>query len=324
MERRVLNNFYEIEGNTLISNNYNAFDVDILEIRIQTLYGERPLRHFTDSRLKIMAQNVVDMYSGYLSELFTFPEEYKILTPEFKEIARKMNYNLSHENTAIGVNKGNSSTTGSDSHDETRNEVLDSLTKLLHGLNIESNRHIDTQDEGNDTYKDNKSNTGTVVTDSDVTNNQTVNNSVSAYNQVTEMSPHDMSVTNGATTEDSTVTNNLTEVIDHNGSYGKHLVTGDTDSTIHSGTDNTTVNSTNDTTLKANGTNQSTSNSLIDSTEDEHGTETYNLDENIKETGRLNYEEIINTIENLFNPYDWLARKIVNTICEGYYYERIR
>lgn len=345
MLRRTLNDFFEVEGNSLISNNYQAFDTDILEIRMQTMYGNRPLRPFIDSKIKIMAQNVVDMWSGYLTELFTFPEQYNILIPELKEIARSMDYKKTNDDTRdiTGSHNGtsNTKTTGSGTDHSTTNtsgtdnRIIDGTQTTTYGKGTDTIISETYGDKGEDNATDTTTHTGTAETIASGTNGDTLTKSVSAYNQTTPTyAPTEQDVTSGDNSSTSTLTNNLEDKTIHEGTYEKnqskqgnnHVQESGTDGVKTDTTDNltsaaeTTVDSNKSDTSTTDGTTSNTSTSQDIFT----GSESYNLNENIKETGHLSYDEILHTIDNLFNPYDWLATKIVNTICEVIYAERIR
>lgn len=325
MTGRVLNDFYEIEGNTLISNNYEAFNTDILEIRIQALYGERTLRPFTDTKIKLLSQNVVDMYSGYLKELFEFAQQYNILTPEMKETIRTMSYSRTNDDTrsiktttsdvtheGIGVSTSNTTDFGG-------------INTTIYGKNVETNSNTTTGEKGEDNYTDTTTQKGTSTTDTNDTNNETLTRNVSAYNQNDPTyTPREQDVTNGTSGGTSTLTNDLTNTTTHAGTYNKDGSDINNTHTADSGQDTLKINSN----TKENGTQTTTSDGNKSGTADTddlyNGSEKYDLNENITEKGRINYEEIIDTIENLFNPYDWLATKIVNTICEVIYYEKIK
>lgn len=317
--RRTLNDFFETEGNVLITNNYNEFDNEILEIRMQSLYGERPLRCFTDSKITKMAQNVVDMYKDYLKELFTFPTEYKLLEPELKKIIRDMSYTKTNDNTNDVTNNGSSSisATGGEttSNDTTTNETV----TTDYGKTINHLDEITTHKNNSANGQNDATHTGTVVTESSNTNGNTTTKNVSAYNQLEGYTPREQDVTNGNDSGTVTQTNNLVDNTtikntgEEDGTETRDLdeTQGGKDTTTASGTQNDTgsLSTHNDTKTTSNDTSKT----------NYSGTETYDLKENTEEHGRLNYEEILNTIDNLFNPYDWLCSKIVNTICEVFY-----
>lgn len=342
---KTLNDFYSVDGNTLISNNYTYFDTDILEIRLQSLHGERTLRPFTDSKIKIMAQNVVDMYKDYLQELFTLPANYNILNPETKELVRKLSYKKLNDDTrditgnTSSNGGGTSSSAGTQKIDKTTsgtdNRTIDGTESTTYGKGIDTNSNTTTGDKGEDQYLDTTTHTGTAETISGGTTGDTLTKSVSAYNQTTPTyTPREQDVTAGENSSNSTLTNDLEDKTNHSGNYeknGSNITTQhvqedgadgkkiDTkDNLTSSGTENTDISSNNTGTESHNEDSTSHSNDIFS------GSELYDLDESVKESGHINYDEIINTIEQLFNPYDWLANKIVNTICTGVYHERIQ
>lgn len=321
---RTLNDFYEVEGNSLISNNFNAFDTDILEIRIQTLYGNRPLRPFTDSRIKLISQNVVNMWSGYLSELFTLPEEYNILIPELKEFTRKMSYTKTNDDvrditgSENGTSHGTSTSSGSD------NRVVDNKSSTIYGKKTDTTANSTTSDNGTDSYVDTTTKGGTAETVTSGDTNGTLNKNVSAYNQSEGFTPREQEISSGNNAGTSTLTNDLEDKTNHNGQYSKDGTSNDTSNTSESGTDEI-IGNTKDNLTKSDRTESDGNTSKTSSSNDKFtGAENYQLDEQTKETGRLSYEEIMQTIEKLFNPYDWLAEKIVASICEQFYAGRIR
>lgn len=348
LNKRTLNDFFNTENNVLISNNYSAFDTNILEIRLMTLYGERPLRPFSDSHIKAIAQNVVDMYSGYLNEIFNFPKEYSILTPELKEIIRQMNYSKTNDdkttNTATESGENHGTTNGTGSHNDTitstgtdshtlKNDTITNYGKMIDGTNSSTGT-----ESGWDVSNDTATHTGTANTVASGDNGDTLTKSVSATNEPNQTdptySPREQDATVGNTSSDSTLTNDLKDVADHDGSYKKNLTNSGENKTAESGSDTTNFNGTDNLTKDSKTTNIGSSNdsSTTSGTQSRDssangtfvGNESYDMSETVTEKGRLSYEEILQTFENLFNPYDWLATKITNSICEVMYNERIK
>lgn len=342
---KTLNEFYDVEGNTLISNNYTFFDTDILEIRIQTLYGERTLRPFTDAKLKVMAQNVVDMYKPYLQELFTLPENYSILSPETKEMIRELSYKKLNDDTrdvtgnTSNTSRTESSSAGTEKIDETTagtdNRTIDSTETMTYGKGTETDSNITTGEKGEDSTLDTTTHTGTAETASAGTTGDTLTKSISAYNQTDPTyTPREQDVTSGENSGTSTLTNDLEDKTNHSGNYEKngsnigntHVQESGTDGKKIDTTDNLASSGSKNTDVTSNNSGSTDSNESGTSTNKDvfSGSELYDLNEKVTENGHLSYDEIINTIEKLFNPYDWLGGKIVNTICTGVYHERIK
>ena len=241
-----------------------------------------------------------------------------------KQIIREMSYNKINDDTrnikrtdsnithtGIGVNSTNDSTIGA-------------VHKTIYGKDVDNNITRDNTENGKDDYTDTTTHTGTAETVGSGTNGDTQTKSVSAYDQTATYTPREQDVTNGTNSNTSTLTNNLEDKTVHSGTYQKTNGGTETAHETQSGQDILEINSNQKDTGTQTTTSDSNKNSTADTDDKFSGNENYNLNENITEKGRLSYEELLNTIENLFNPYDWLATKIVNTICEVFYYERYR
>lgn len=315
-------------GKPLITNSYNAFDIPTLTTRIKTKYGRRLIRWDIEiDEISEIAQNAVDMYKDYLQEIFQLPQEYNIINPLHEETSRTLEYTKTGEGEEDTNKTENTSTSGTVNQTGTTGENSNFSEDITHGEKITRegtdnktiNGTVDTTGTGKSTITSNETTDGTTSG----TKNDTTLTNVSAYNQTTDYAPRDQVIGNdttsgtnhqeitGTSETDTNTTGKETTVRTEEGT------TGGTDT--HSGTDTRS------------GNNDKTGTSKLDTTKSETGettgiinvknnnTETYNMTEKATKDGHVKYEEIVNTLENLFSPYDWLGEKIVKAICEVFY-----
>lgn len=343
---------YLKDGNPLLTNDYGIFSIPILTTRIKNKYGRRLIRWDIDiDEVADNAQNAVDMYANYLSEIFKFPEEYKIINPLHEESSRTMTYkktgegeedtNETKDTTTSGtINQtGSTGENGSFTDNLTHGEKIvreGTDTKTITGEtdttdNLEVNQTVENTETGNSTT----TNSETVDGTTSGTKEGTTLNNVSAYNQTQEYAPREQIISNDTTSgtsheEKTGESENNSSLTGQENTYRTEKRTGkDTNNRTEEGTTGGT--DTHSGTDKREGTNEKIGTSKVDTTKSETGkitgvinvknnnTENYDMTENTTKDGHVKYEEIINTLENLFSPYDWLAEKIVKAICEVFY-----
>lgn len=319
---------YLKNGNPLITNSYNIFDITTLTTRIKTKYGRRLIRWDIEiDEVSEIAQNAVDMYKDYLEEIFDFPKQYKIINPLHEESSRTLQYTKTGEGEEDTNKTENTSSNGTINQSGSTNEKGSFTEDITHGEKITRegtdnktiNGTVDTTGTGKSTNTNNETTDGT----SSGTKTDTTLTNVSAYNQTTGYAPRDQVIGNDTTSGETHEEREGTSETDTN-TTGKETTvrteegtTGGTDT--HSGTDEKTGNNDKTGTSKADTTKSETGETKGVINVKNNTTENYNLKENATKDGHVKYEEIVNTLENLFSPYDWLCEKIVKAICEVFY-----